>query len=154
MRAGGIIGLKKQNVNLKKLVIKVLQGKEGPTKSRKVRSIPMNLEEILDDHNPTITEESNASEYVFPDEYGNMREEESGRVSFKSPLKSALRKDNLPRIKFHDLRHTFASNFVMKDAIYSVTLNTLCHVDPPSPEKSGSRELGDTRGTRHLNFSA
>jgi len=88
----------------------------GPTKSRRVRSIPLykKLEDILKEHNPILLKEGNYSEYVFPDEYGNMRGGKRGRASFSSPLETALKKANLPKIAFHDLRHTFASNFVMK----------------------------------------
>lgn len=58
-----------------------------------------------------------------------MRGGDSGRVSFRSPLESALKKGGLPKIKFHDLRHTFASNFVMKGGGILSLKEILSHSD-------------------------
>ena len=109
MRLNEIVGLKWRSVLYDSKRIIVESSGAGPTKSRKVRSIPLNenLEDILNGY-------KNESEYVFPDEEGNMKGGKRGRVDFRSPLETALKKAGLPRIKFHDLRHTFASNFVMK----------------------------------------
>lgn len=56
----------------------------------------------------------NFQDYNIPDEHGKTRRAERGRVSFRSPIEFAFRKGGLPKIKFDDLRHIFASNFVMK----------------------------------------
>ncbi len=131
MRLKEIAGLTWRNVLYDSKQIIVEKSGSGPTKSRKVRSIPLNrnLEDILHDHNPTITEECNKSEFVFPDEYGNMRARKRGRISFKSPLETALKKSGLPRIKFHDIKHTFASNFVMKGGSVLSLKEILGHSD-------------------------
>jgi len=83
----------------------------------------------LNEHDPVHTDEGGISEYVFSDDYGNMRGMVSGRVSFKSPLETALKKGGLPKIKFHDLRHTFASNFVMKGGNILSLKEILGHAD-------------------------
>ena len=54
---------------------------------------------------------------------------ERERVSFKSPLETALKKGGLPRIEFHDLRHTFASNYVMKGGSILYLKEILGHSD-------------------------
>jgi len=125
MRLYEIIGLKWQNVLYDSRRIVVESSGTGPTKSRKVRYIPLNknLEEILSQL------DSRKSEYVFPDEEGNMRGSNRKRVDFRHSLESALKKAELPRIKFHDLRHTFASNFVMKGGSLLSLKEILGHSD-------------------------
>lgn len=106
MRVGEIISLKKGKVNLEKLVIEVDKSLEGPTKSRKVRYIPIHTElaEVL-----KKTIDKNKGEYVFPK---NKRGEKRGR-DFRTAMKNTLERAGLKKIRFHDLRHTFASNFIM-----------------------------------------
>ena len=75
MRLNEIVGLKLRNILYDSKRIIVENSGSGPTKSRKVRSIPLNenLEKILKKHETISTEEGNPSEYVFPDVYGEMR---------------------------------------------------------------------------------
>lgn len=49
------------------------------------------------------------SEHVFPDEKGRML-----TIDFRSEMGKAAESAGLRKIRFHDLRHTFASNFVAK----------------------------------------
>ncbi len=125
MRLYEIIGLRWQNVLYDSRRIVVESSGSGPTKSRKVRYVPLNknLEEIL------RQTDFGKSEYVFPDEYGNMRGSDKKRISFKHSLESVLKKAELPKIKFHDLRHTFASNFVMKGGSILSLKEILGHSD-------------------------
>lgn len=106
MRAGEIYGLKWKNVDLEREIITVESSRDGPTKSRKVRHIPINrgLERVLRDQ-----EKRNESEYVFPGENGEMHYRD-----MRKGLATACKKAGLKRIRFHDLRHTFASIFIQK----------------------------------------
>lgn len=125
MRLHEIVGLKWRNILYDSKRIIVESSGEGPTKSRKVRPIPINkkLEEII------ISLHKKDSEYVFPTDEGKMRGGKRGRVDFRYSLESALYKAGLPRIKFHDLRHTFASNFVMKGGSILSLKEILGHSD-------------------------
>lgn len=76
-----------------------------------------------------MIEKGNPSEYVFPDVYGEMRGGSTGRPTFKGPLETALKHAELPKIKFHDLRHTFASNFVMRGGSILSLKEILGHSD-------------------------
>ncbi len=58
-----------------------------------------------------------------------MRGGSTGRPTFKSPLETALKHAGLPKIKFHDLRHTFATNFVMKGGSILSLKEILGHSD-------------------------
>lgn len=106
MRYGEIIALRKKNVDLKRGIICVERSANGSTKSRKVRYIPINskLMKVLEEQMKKTD-----SELVFPDENGQMRS-----TDFRTEMKNAAKKAGLRKIRFHDLRHTFASNFVIK----------------------------------------
>lgn len=77
------------------------------TKSKKIRRVPMNSQLkmcILELKNSTPN--NSLKEYVFPE----------GRLKYKRAcvwFKQICKKSGLPQIRFHDLRHTFASHFMM-----------------------------------------
>jgi len=104
MRTGEIVALKWAEVNLSNNLITVRSGARGATKTGRVRYIPVHsrlrevLEELLREH---------SSEYVFASN-GRMR-----YPDLRKPLNRAARKAGVRRLRPHDLRHTFASHFVM-----------------------------------------
>ena len=104
MRRGEIIALKWKHIDFEKKMIIVEETTEGSTKSKKVRYIPIHPELLLELKKHKL---KTRSEYVFPGPDGEMRKE------FRSALNYALKRAELPRIRVHDLRHTFAANFMM-----------------------------------------
>jgi integrase len=106
MRAGEIVALKWRDVDLERRIIRVERGANGTTKSRKIRYIPVNsrLLAVL-----KARKELNDGELVFPNDGGEMRQ-----IGFRTEMKRAAERAGLRKIRFHDLRHTFASNFVIK----------------------------------------
>jgi integrase len=100
MRASEIAGLRWRNVDLKKGIITLTE-----TKSGKIRHVPINkklkscLEEIHE-HRESI--------YVFARKGGRKRSRD-----FRFSLNRATEKAVLRHTTPHDLRHTFASNFIM-----------------------------------------
>ncbi|MCB0272641.1 MAG: site-specific integrase [Bdellovibrionales bacterium] len=110
MRAGEIAGLRWNDIDLNKRLIRVQRSYDGPTKSGKERVIP-----ILDSLLPVLKHWrlKNPLQVVFPNSVGNMRQP-SDRI-FQEVFQRCLKKAGLNRIKFHDLRHTFASHWMMND---------------------------------------
>lgn len=104
-RAGEIVGLKWKDMNLEKKLIRIERSESGLTKSKKERYLPINKNLL-----PVLTKlhQNAKSEYVFPNPYGEMR-----KPDFRNALNYSLEKAGLRRIRFHDLRHTFAANFLM-----------------------------------------
>lgn len=100
MRRGEVLGLKWQNVDLENRKIKI----EG-TKTDRVRFIPINddLYFVLLE----LKEKGSHSGYVFENS-------ETGRA-FKDvwiAFKTACRRAGISGLRFHDLRHTFASRLI------------------------------------------
>lgn len=91
MRRGEILSLKWEDVDMKNHVIKIMKSKSG-----KKREIPMNA--ILKDLFASI-EHSEGT--IFPVN------------EFKRAWGSALKKAGISNLRFHDLRHEFASQLVM-----------------------------------------
>ena len=106
MRVGEIVALKWADVDLEKRVIRVERSGSGTTKSRRMRYIPINarLLEVM-----RKMSESGSGELVFPDRNGGMR-----TIDFRSETRQAAARAGVKRLRMHDLRHTFASNFVAK----------------------------------------
>lgn len=106
MRIGEIVGLRWQDVDLERRVIRVERSSQGATKNRKVRYIPVNarLLEILKE-----LAKRRSGDFVFPDQDGRMR-----GIDFRAEMKNAAQKAGVKRLRMHDLRHTFASNYVAK----------------------------------------
>jgi integrase len=114
-------------VNLKEMYIRVEE-----TKNNKPRNIPINkyLNEALK------SVKYNASgEYVFSHEGGPVR-------TFRTAFNAAIRRSGVLRFTFQDLRHTFASNLVMKGVDLATVQELLGHksiimtkrYSHPSPE--------------------
>jgi integrase len=119
MRAGELAGLHRGDVSFESRLITVQRSFSGPTKAEDVRYVP-----ILDPLLPLLREHRLAisGRLVFPNEVGEMFDR-SARV-FQEAFHRVLKRAAFPKIerggkerhyiRFHDLRHTFASHWVMK----------------------------------------
>ncbi len=107
MRKGELLSLKWQDVDFRRETIQLLK-----TKNNKVRHIPMN--NAVKDALLSIRE-SPESPYVFTSRHG------AALLDVKRSFTTALKKSEIKSFRFHDLRHTFASQLVMS----GVDLNTV-----------------------------
>jgi integrase len=107
-RAGELFGLEWANVDLNRRLITVQRSFRKPTKSNRVRYVP-----ILDPLLPVLRgwRLRNPLPLVFPNQHGNMHTP-SPRIS-QETLHKVLMRAGLDRMRFHDLRHTFAAQWVM-----------------------------------------
>jgi len=108
MRQGELLALRKEDVDLERRLICVSKSYDQPTKSGRVRYIP-----ILDALHPILAAWMlrNPHPWVFPNEVGKMHTPVP-RVC-KTVFKRCLAKAGLPAMRFHDLRHTFASQWMI-----------------------------------------
>jgi len=102
MRKGEIFNLKWRNINLANRLIILEYTKNGET-----REIPMsdNVYHILS--RKYIEKYRESEEYVFPSKNGN------AYTNVDKSFKTALNLANIKDFRFHDLRHSFASQLVM-----------------------------------------
>jgi excisionase family DNA binding protein len=100
MRRGEILNLRWKNVDLGKRMIKVEHTKNG-----KCRIIPANehLYQVL----AAIKRKNENAEYVFPNPETGLRYTE-----VKKSFKNACKKAGIKDLRFHDLRHTFATRLI------------------------------------------
>jgi len=121
MRLGELAALKWKNIDFNTRLITVARSFNGPTKNGEIRRIP-----ILDSILPLLKEKyiengKNQESLVFPNKHGKMYDA-SARI-FQEILHQALALASFPKIEkkgklywyisFHDLRHTFASHWMM-----------------------------------------
>lgn len=119
MREGEIAGLKKSDIDFSHKQITVQRSFGGPTKNGLIRRVP-----ILDVLFPILESwcRKTPGEFVFQNRNGEMFGE-SARI-FQEVLHRTLDRGQFPKIEkykkirryivFHDLRHTFASHWMMK----------------------------------------
>jgi integrase len=119
MRAGEIAALEWSDVDLDRRLITVQRSFDGPTKSGKLRHVP-----ILDPLLPVLRawRLRHPGQLVFTNELGTMFKP-SARI-FQEVLHRVLDAAEFakvqrngkerPYVRFHDLRHSFASHWVMK----------------------------------------
>jgi integrase len=102
MRSGEIFSLLWDQVHLDSVINPFIE--ISHSKNNKKRYIPLNndMVELL----RSLPKKSD--NYVFHGRYGNPIK------GIKGPWKNALIKTGISNFRFHDLRHTFASHFVMK----------------------------------------
>jgi len=116
MRLGELLNLKKSKVDMERKVIEVAIGSHetNTTKSKRIRHVPFSTElaPYLDKAMRT------KGEYMFPNKNG------ARRVDVGKAFQRALDKAGIKRhVRFHDLRHTFASHYVMQGGdIYSLKM--------------------------------
>jgi len=110
MRAGEILGLHWNAVDLPGRLITVCRSYETTTKTDEIRYVP-----ILDPLLPLLKEwklRCRSKALVFPTKVGTMHQP-SARV-LQETLQRVRKRAEIPyRFVFHDLRHTFASHFMM-----------------------------------------
>lgn len=115
MRRGEILNLRWSQVDLNKRFIKAEN-----TKSGKNRIIPIN--DYLHPKLMKLNELNGKSEYVFPNP-------KTGRpfTEVKKSFKNACRKVGIDDLRFHDLRHSFASRLVESGADLITVRDLLGH---------------------------
>ncbi len=99
MRKGEILNLKWEDVEMGTRIIYVVN-----TKTDEKREIPVNT--IL--HAMLIDLRTKNDTYVFPNDAGEPY------VDIRKGFRTAIEKSGIENFRFHDLRHTFASQLVMK----------------------------------------
>lgn len=113
MRLGELIGLSKQDINFDFHYIKVhrqwLDKKKryGSCKGNNIRTIPIS-EELAEILRNTVNE-SPHPEAIFVTRTGNRA---MGRKVSGVHFKHLVKKSGVPDIKFHDVRHSFASHYM------------------------------------------
>jgi integrase len=109
MRLGELLNLKKTHVDLERLTITVEVGSQESktTKGRKIRHIPISTAFY-----PYLAEAmASVGDYVFPSKLKGLQKRHDVRKAFQG----ALTRAGVERhVRLHDLRHAFASHFVMK----------------------------------------
>jgi integrase len=125
MRLGELFGLRWKHVDFERGVIRVqasFDGKvEGPPKNGRGRDIPMSpaLKKALE---PL---KGKRSDLVFPDRKGGYL----NRNKVKWPFWRFTEKAKLRTIRMHDMRHSFASQLVIKNVHLKVVQDLLGHSD-------------------------
>lgn len=117
-RAGEIAGLERADIDFEQRVITFQRSFYGPTKSGEIRRVPIQ-DTLLRPLQEWVIKQP--SKLVFTNERGGMHGE-SSRI-FQEILQRVLKRAGFPQtvsgskvrhyIRFHDLRHTFASHWMM-----------------------------------------
>ena len=110
LRAGELAGLEWDDIDFDTRLITVQRSRTTPTKANKVRWVPI-MTPLL-----AVLEAWQAEDVhrrlVFPNEAGQMQ----GKTAkvFKDAFHRCRERAGLPRMTFHDLRHTFASHWMLR----------------------------------------
>ena len=115
MRRGEILKLKWNNIDYKRGIITLLDTKNGEK-----RELPMN-KEVKDAF--IQVRKHPESPYVFCNEQGQPRHD------IRKSFSTALRKSDITDFRFHDLRHSFASQLVMAGVDLNTVRELLGHKD-------------------------
>jgi len=119
MRRGEIFHLTWQDINLKTGMINV---RAINSKSNKGRHIPLN-KEVETVINIWLEQQPKKKWYVFPNKSGNRF------TDIKKGWGSVLSQAGIDNFRFHDLRHDFASQLVMKGVPLNTVRDLLGHAD-------------------------
>jgi integrase len=107
LRLDELLHLHWSDVDLERRLITVYRGRQGTVKSGKQRHVP-----ILDTLLPFMRElalKRGGAVLVFPGRAGKPRT----KPGVWLPFKQAAKRANMPKLRVHDLRHTFASHWVL-----------------------------------------
>jgi integrase len=118
MRKGEILGLKWSQI---KDGLIYLDGKD--TKTKESRQLPVNVD-LAELFREIRAEEGLRSEFVFTYQSNRIKDVKTG-------FKGALRRARIDDFKFHDLRHTAASQMVIKGATLREVQEILGHSNIP-----------------------
>jgi integrase len=146
MRLDELVHLRWADVDIERRLIAVHRGRHGTTKSGKARYIP-----ILDALLPflrSLALNRDGATLVFPGRKGKVRTKPGIRFPFKQ---AAARAGLSKKLRFHDLRHTFASHWVLEGgdifrlskilghSSVTVTQNVYAHLAPEAWEQDYHR---------------
>ncbi len=126
IRRGEAVALRWMDVELDRRVLTVRRSYDGMTKSSKHRPVPIppELASILREYRLA---DPWKVELVFPNDQGGMY---SPNAKLEAVLQAGLRRAGLARIRVHDLRHAFASFFVMAGGDIFTLQRILGHSTP------------------------
>ena len=130
MRLGELIGLSKQDVDLERNQIRVhrqwldKQKDYGPCKGNNVRTIPINQE--LGDVLRVLIEKSPHREAIFISRNGKRL---GCRKVSGDQFPRLIKRAGVSSIAFHDLRHTFASHYMINGGNIWDLMQILGHAD-------------------------
>jgi integrase len=109
MRAGELLGLRWEDVDLEQRLITVKRSYGNPfTKNSRIRHVPI-LTPLLKPLREWRLQAGGP--WVFPNRQGNVRQPSDRWL--QELFKRCLERAGLTPVRFHDLRHTFASHWVM-----------------------------------------
>jgi len=111
LRRGELFGLRWENIDLRQRLLHVLKSKSG--KAREIYIVPQ-LEDLL------LGLEPKKEGLVFTLPYG----------TFRKLFDAAVEDSGVKAFHWHDLRHTFASHFIMKNADLPALQKILGHSTP------------------------
>ncbi|MBF0207076.1 MAG: tyrosine-type recombinase/integrase [Oligoflexia bacterium] len=138
LRLGEIIGLTKGDINLELGHIHVhrqwpeKEGKYGPTKHGKERFLKYSKDSELASLIEEFVKNKAINSPLFTTSTGNrLRPQKLSNYYFQNLIKKA----GIPRIRFHDLRHTFASWFMIKNDNIWELMRILGHADIQTTQK-------------------
>jgi len=120
MRLGEITSLEWKDLDFKRRMIRVDNKEDHHTKNYQPRTIPMSepLVEVLRKIPRRLD-----SPYVFQRKGGEKFQK------MRTGFENAVKRAGIPRVKFHDLRHTFASHLVMGGVDIRTVQELLGHKD-------------------------
>ena len=120
MRLGELTALEWKDIDFKRGIIRVDNKKDHHTKNYQVRTIPMN--DTLADVLRRIPRRLDSS-YVFQRKGGEKFRK------MRTGFENAVKRAGIPHVRFHDLRHTFASHLVMGGVDIRTVQELLGHKD-------------------------
>ncbi|MFL5306346.1 MAG: tyrosine-type recombinase/integrase [Polyangia bacterium] len=126
IRRGEAPALRWADVDLDRRILTVRRSYEGMTKSKKHRPVPIPAELVAILREYRLADPWKG-ELVFPNDQGEMY---SPNAKLEDVLRAALTAAGLPRIRVHDLRHAFASFFVMAGGDIFTLQRILGHSTP------------------------
>jgi integrase len=120
MRLGELTALEWKDIDFKRGILRVDNKKDHHTKNYQVRAIPINerLAEVLRKMPRRLD-----SSYVF------QRKDGSKFHKMRTGFRNAVKRCGIPHVRFHDLRHTFASHLVMGGVDIRTVQELLGHKD-------------------------